>query len=142
MKTRVLFLCTRNSCRSQMAEALLRERFGDIYDVCSAGTEATEVNPYALAALEEKGIDTSILSSKSVEEFIDLEIDEVVTVCDHAKEACPFFPGAKRYTHQGFADPPDLIDGGIEPMEAFRLVRDRIDEWLVRHFSPVQDEGP
>jgi len=141
MKRRILFLCTHNSCRSQMAEALLRDRYGDIYEVYSAGTEATEVNPYAIAALEEKGIDTSPLSSKSAEEFLDLDMDEVVTVCDNAKEACPFFPGAKKYTHHGFVDPPALIDRGVEPMEAFRQVRDRIDEWLVRHFSAVHHQG-
>lgn len=136
MKRRILFLCTHNSCRSQMAEALLRDRFGDLYEVYSAGTEATEVNSHTLAVLEEKGIDTSPLSSKSVEEFIDMDIDEVVTVCDHAKEACPFFPGAKKYTHQGFVDPPDLIDHfGMEPMKAFRAVRDEIDEWISEHFS-------
>jgi arsenate reductase len=119
-----------------MAQALLRYRFGDQYEPYSAGTEPTEVNPLSIAVLEEKGIDTSSLWSKSVQEFVDMEFDEVVTVCDHAKEACPFFPGAKKYTHQGFVDPPDLIDHfGIEPMKAFRSVRDEIDQWITDHFS-------
>ncbi len=118
-----------------MAEALLRERYGDIYEVHSAGTEATEVDPLAIGVLEEKSLDASELMSKSVNEFLDKKFEEVVTVCDLAKEACPFFPGAKKYTHKGFVDPPDLVNKGMEPMEAFRMVRDQIDDWIVEHFS-------
>ena len=126
----VLFLCTHNSCRSQMAEALLRDAAGSEYEVFSAGTHATEVNPLVPIVLEENGVDTSGLYSKSVDKFIDRDIDMVVTVCDHAKEACPFFPGAKEYVHQGFPDPPDLISEGMEEMDAFRNVRDMISKWI------------
>ena len=117
-----------------MAEALLRHHFGDHYDVFSAGTEATQVNDHAISVLEAKGIDTEGLRSKSADEFLGMEIDEVVTVCDHAKENCPFFPGAKRYTHKGFMDPPEWVEGGMSPDEAFSKVRDLIEEWILEHF--------
>lgn len=135
MKKKILFLCTHNSCRSQMAEAITRHHFGNIYEVFSAGTEATIVNEHALSALEEKGIDTAGLRSKSVDEFIDMEFDDVVTVCDHAKEACPFFPGAKKYSHKDFTDPPHMVKEDISPEEAFASVRDEIEEWILKHFS-------
>lgn len=135
MKKKILFLCTHNSCRSQMAEAIMRHHFGDRYEVHSAGTEATHVNEYAVSTLEAKDIETSGLRSKPAEEFIDMEIDEVVTVCDHAKESCPFFPGAKKYTHQGFIDPPELVQKGMSPEDAFSSVRDQIEEWILEHFS-------
>jgi arsenate reductase len=103
--------------------------------VFSAGTKATEVNPLAISALEEINIDTSGLWSKSVDTYLNHEFDEVVTVCDNARESCPFFPGARKYTHQGFCDPPELIDLGMEPMRAFRAIRDEIKEWILDHFS-------
>ncbi|MEA3557701.1 MAG: arsenate reductase ArsC, partial [Candidatus Thermoplasmatota archaeon] len=103
--------------------------------VFSAGTEATEVNPFTLEVLKDLGIDTSSLHSKSLDIYLDQEFDEVVTVCDHAKEVCPFFPGAKIRTHQGFRDPPDLVEKGMEPLAAFRMVRDDIDRWIQDHFS-------
>lgn len=131
----ILFLCTHNSCRSQMAEALLRDMAGDEFEVMSAGTEATHVHPTAIEVLKEKEIDTSVLRSKSAEEFLDEEIDIVVTVCDNAKEACPYFPGAKKYLHKSFPDPPDLVSGGMEDIAAFRKVRDMIFDWLKNDFS-------
>jgi arsenate reductase len=120
-----------------MAEAILRDKYGDTFIVNSAGTEATEVNPFAIKVLQEKGIDTSGLRSKSVEEFLDEEIDLVVTVCDHAKEACPFFPGAKEYLHKGFKDPPELIEEGMEPMKAFGKIRDEISDWIEATFESI-----
>jgi arsenate reductase len=135
MKKKVLFICTHNSCRSQMAEALLRRHFGGRFEVFSAGSEPTDVDPMVITALEEKGIDMSSYRSKPVEEFTGVEFDEVVTVCDNAKETCPFFPGAKKYTHQGFVDPPDLAEEGTGRMEAFRSVRDEIEKWILSHFS-------
>lgn len=131
---RILFLCTHNSCRSQMAEALLRHRRGEQYEVFSAGTEATEVNPFALEVLGELNIDTTALSSKALDIYWGQVFDEVITVCDNAKEACPFFSGAKVQTHQGFTDPPDLVKEGMDPILAFRKVRDDIDRWIVHHF--------
>lgn len=136
MKKKVLFLCTHNSCRSQMAEALLRRYFGDEYKAFSAGTEATDVNPYAIKVLEEIGVDTSRLYSKSIDEFLGKDIYKVVTVCDNAREACPYFPGAENYVHKGFRDPPVLVDEeGLDALEAFRTIRDEIRSWLKDEFG-------
>jgi len=134
-KRSVLFLCTHNSCRSQMAEALMKHTLSDRFEAHSAGIEPSGVDPRARRVLEELGIETSSLRSKSAEEFLDDYIDMVVTVCDRAKEACPFFPGAGGYMHRSFVDPPDLIGEGIEPLEAFRRIRDEIEEWLLETFS-------
>ncbi len=116
-----------------MAEALLRYEFGDRYEALSAGIEATEVDPLALKVLDEINVDTSGLRSRSTDEFKD--VDLVVTVCDRAKETCPFFPGAREYIHQGFRDPPDLVNEGTEPMEAFRMIRDEIRVWIKERFG-------
>jgi arsenate reductase len=129
-RKKVLFVCTHNSARSQMAEALLRHLKGHRYDAISAGTEPTILNPYAVKAMEEMGVEISHQRSKSVEEFLGEEIDLVVTVCDHAKETCPFFPGGKKQMHRSFVDPLELISQGMEPLDAFILVRDRIREWI------------
>lgn len=134
MRKSILFLCTHNSCRSQMCEALLREKGGDDFEVFSAGTDATNVNPYAIMVIEEIGIDTSSLYSKNTDELIDGRFDLVVTVCDNAKENCPFFPGAKEYIHKGFRDPPDLVEEGMDPMDAFRMIRDEISDWIDSYF--------
>ena len=132
---RVLFLCTSNSCRSIMAEALLRHHFGDGFEVFSAGVQPTEVSPNTLKALEEKGIDTSGLTSKGAWEYIDDQFDLVVTVCDRAREACPFFAGGKEALHMGFRDPPELPVEGSDPLEGYRKVRDEIDAWVRMHFG-------
>ena len=92
MKKKVLFLCTHNSCRSQMAEGLLRDMAGDKFEVYSAGVEPTSVHPLAKKVLQEIGIDISGQQSKSVDEFLDKEFDYVITVCDNARQTCPFFP--------------------------------------------------
>jgi arsenate reductase len=123
MKQKVLFLCTHNSARSQIAEGLLKTIYSKKYDVYSAGTQPTKVNPYAIKVMKEIGIDISSNRSKSIQEFRDKTFDIVVTVCDNAKEACPFFPG-KKIIHRGFEDP---INGDII---AFRNVRDKIKEWM------------
>lgn len=136
-RTKVLFLCTHNSCRSQMAEALIRHKYGDRYISYSAGIQATRVEINAIKVLEELGIDTSGLRSKYVDEFIDMDMDLVVTVCDHAKEACPFFPRAREFIHKGFRDPPDLIEQGMEPIRAFRTIRDEISAWLDTKFGDI-----
>ena len=132
---KVLFLCTHNSCRSPMAEVILRHHFNDEYEVFSAGTDPSTVNELAIKALEEKGFDADGLRSRSVDEFIDMEFDEVVTVCDNAKEVCPFFPGAKENTHKGFVDPPELVKNGMSTEEAFSKVRDEIEDWILEHFT-------
>ncbi|MGA1821923.1 MAG: arsenate reductase ArsC [Thermoplasmatota archaeon] len=135
MKRRVLFVCTHNSARSQMGEALLRQYGGDRYEALSAGIEPTHVNPNAVAALREIGIDTSVLRSKSVDEYIDTDIDLVITVCDNAKEACPFFPGGKERIHRGFRDPSDLVDDDTSEIDAFRIIRDEIREFIDGYFQ-------
>ncbi len=119
-KKRVLFICTHNSARSQMAEGLLRAMYRDKYEVFSAGTHPTFVNPYAIKAMEEIGIDISSHYSKSVNEFLDMEIDYVVTVCDSAKEECPYFPGGKYYVHRSFEDPSAVTGSSEEKLNAFR----------------------
>src|SRR5829696_7023519 len=104
-KTKVLFLCTHNSARSQMAEGLLRHLAGDRFKVLSAGTEATHVRPLAVRAMDELGIDISGQESKILERYLGEPFDYVITVCDDANEACPVFPGAESRLHWSFRDP-------------------------------------
>jgi arsenate reductase len=127
---RVLFVCTNNSARSQMAEGLLRHLHGDRYEVESAGTEPTEVNPLAIRAMAERGVDISSQRSKSLNELRGREFDLVVTVCDRAKEACPFFPGGGERVHQSFPDPAAAAGSEEERLCAFRDVRDAIEAWI------------
>lgn len=126
---RVLILCTGNSARSQMAEGLLRTLGGDRFAVFSAGTHPSQVNPLAIAAMEEKGIDLSFHHSKSVDEFAGQQFDTVITVCDNAKEACPVWPGAKTI-HHSFEDPAAVVGSDEERLAVFRRVRDEIEGWL------------
>lgn len=125
----VLFLCTHNSSRSQMAEGLLRARGGGRYVVYSAGTQPRSVHPLAIAAMREIGIDISEAAghrAKGMGEFAGQEIDLVVTVCDDAAEECPFFPGARRQEHWGFPDPSAATGSEEERLAVFRRVRDAI----------------
>jgi arsenate reductase len=126
MKQRVLFLCTGNSARSQMAEGLLRHLAGDRYDVSSAGTHPVGLNPGAIAAMQELDIDISAQRSKSMEEFIGQTFDYVVTVCDRAKESCPRWPHTGRLVHWSFEDPAAASGSAEEQRHAFRTVRDQI----------------
>jgi arsenate reductase len=127
---RVLFLCTHNSSRSQMAEGLLRARGGARYAVFSAGTHPRGVHPLAIQVMREIGIDISATAghrAKSLDEFIEQPpMDLVVTVCDDAAEECPFFPGARRQEHWGFPDPSAVTGSEEERLAAFRSVRDAI----------------
>ncbi len=129
MKKRVLFICTHNSARSQMAEGFLNALKGDRYEAYSAGIEPGRINPYAVKAMAEVGIDISTHRSKSIEEFRGENFDYVVTVCDHAKEACPFFPG-ERILHKGFKDPSEFKGTEDEILEKVRDVRDEIKDWI------------
>lgn len=124
-KKKVLFICTHNSARSQMAEALLRALFPHRYDAYSAGAEPSGVNPYAVRVMVEIGIDISSHHSKSVDEFLGMELDCVVTLCDQAKQTYPFFPGGKQPIHKGFEDPAAFSGGVEEKMAVFRRVRER-----------------
>jgi arsenate reductase (thioredoxin) len=127
-KTRVLFLCTHNSARSQMAEGLLRDLAGDQFEVMSAGTEATRVRPLAVRAMEEIGVDISGQESKTLDRYLDQPFDYVITVCDDANEACPFFPGAQSRLHWSFEDPSRAEGSDEERLEVFRRVRDEIKD--------------
>ncbi|MBZ5551647.1 MAG: arsenate reductase ArsC [Acidobacteriia bacterium] len=123
-KERILFLCTGNSARSQMAEGLLRHMAGDRYEVFSAGTRPTGLNPTALQVMREIGIDISGHRSKHVDEFSGQAFDCVFTVCDNAREACPFFPGGGKRIHHSFEDPAAAPPE--RQLEVFRRVRDEI----------------
>ena len=125
-RQRVLFLCTHNSARSQMAEGLLRHLAGDRFEVASAGTEATSVRPEAVEAMAELGVDISGQSSKTLERYLEEPFDHVVTVCDDANEACPVFPGAKSRLHWSFRDPSRAEGSEEERLQVFRTVRDEI----------------
>ena len=128
-RLRVLFLCTANSCRSQMAEALCRALRGDRIDAYSAGLFVSTLDPLAVAVTREIGIDISGQNSKTVYHLGRSDFDYVVTVCSHAHESCPVFPGAVRVIHRGFDDPPKLAAEAIDKNEAlshYRRVRDEI----------------
>lgn len=133
-KKKVLFICTHNSARSQMAEGILRFLYPEQYDVYSAGTEPTEISPYAIKVMDEIGIDISTHSAKNIRVFIDEIFDYVVTVCDQAKESCPFFPG-RNVIHRGFKDPSQLKGTEGEILEGFREVRDEIMTWMASAFK-------
>ena len=124
---RVLFVCTHNSARSQMAEGLLRARGGSAYEVASAGTEATLVRPEAIAVMDEVGIDISEHVSETIDRYLGEAWDWVVTVCDRARESCPFDPGAKQSRHWSFDDPSEATGTDEERLAVFRRVRDEID---------------
>ena len=128
-KRRVLVLCTANSARSQMAEGLLRYDYGERMDVRSAGTITAAVRPEAIAVLAELGIDIAGARSKRLDEFLDEEFDDVLTVCDAAAERCPLFPGPAVRHHRGFPDPTGTWDAR-ERLEAFRRTRDDLRAWF------------
>ena len=135
-QTKVLFLCTGNSARSQMAEGLLRHDAGDRFDVESAGTRPSRVRPEAIAVMRELGIDISGHRSKSVDEFAGQQFEYVLTVCDNARETCPIYPGHANRLHHRFDDPA-AVDGDEEQrLAAFRRVRDEIRDYL-RGFPPA-----
>ena len=134
-KTSILFVCTHNSARSQLAEALMRNDLGDRYESYSAGTERTFVKPHALLALQEIGIDTQQLYSKTLDDLAPLQTDIVVTVCDNAKESCPFVVGRNQTIHHEFEDPSSKGKTPLENLQAFRETRDQIREWIRLEFG-------
>ena len=134
-KLTILFLCTGNSCRSQMADGWTRALKGDTIEAYSAGTDPHPVDPRAIRVMAEAGVDISGATSKHVDDLPDIEFDYVVTVCDSAREACPFFPGATRIVHVGFEDPPRLAREAKTEEEAlghYRRVRDEIRAFVER----------
>ena len=126
-RRQVLFLCTGNSARSQMAEGLLRHLADDRFEVFSAGVDPSFVRPQAIAAMNEIGIDVSRHRSKSVDEFLDEELDYVITVCDHASQRCPIFPGDVTRIHWSIDDPV-AVGSEEAQLEAFRRARDELQQ--------------
>lgn len=126
MKARVLFLCTGNSARSQMAEGWLRHLAGDRFEVFSAGTHPVGLNPGSVDAMAEVGIDISSHRSKQVSEFLTQPFDHVITVCDRARESCPRWPGTTHLLHWSFDDPAAATDSDATRRQLFQRVRDEI----------------
>lgn len=134
MKKRVLFLCTGNSCRSQMAEGFLRSLAGDRFEAFSAGVKPTQVNPLAIKVMDEAGIDISTQKSKSAMDLISQSFDYVVTVCDNAKQTCPVFPGKYEKIHWNLEDPAEAQGTEEEKLAVFRKTREgirkRVEEFI------------
>jgi len=134
-KTTVLFLCTGNSCRSQMAEGWAKYLHGDIIEPYSAGTEIHGMNQNAILVMAEAGVDISSHHSKNVAEVQNIPFDVIITVCDHAHENCPYFPGKAKRLHAGFDDPPRLaqsIEDQEKKLDCYRKVRDEIRDFIAR----------
>jgi arsenate reductase len=125
-RIRVLFLCTHNSARSQIAEALLQHYGGSDFEVASAGTEETRVNPLAIQVLADAGIDWSHAQSKTIDRFLGEHFDYVITVCDRARESCPVFPGSENTLHWGLDDPSEAEGTDDEKLDAFRRTREEL----------------
>jgi arsenate reductase len=140
-KQRVLILCTGNSARSQMAEGILRDMAGDIFDVESAGVAPTSVRPEAIEVMREIGIDISGHLSKSTDVFANESFDYVITVCDNARESCPVFPGRAERIHWSFDDPAATKGSEEERLKAFRTARDQIREKFMG-FVEEQKKSP
>src|ERR671931_533211 len=132
MKKRILFICTHNSARSQMAEGLLRALGGDHFEAFSAGTEATHVRLLAIRAMAELGIDISGQESKTLDRYLDQRFDAVITVCDQANEACPVFFGARERLHWSFPDPSKAEGTEQQQLALYRQVRDAIRDRIER----------
>jgi arsenate reductase len=139
-KTRVLFICTANAARSQMAEGYMRARYGDRYEVFSAGTRQSRVSVRAIQVMEEIGIDISTHRSKTLEEVRGVPLDLAITLCDNAHRVCPVVPSAKKTIHHGFADPHLTPGTDEEILLGYRMVRDEICAWIDR-FVAVEMKG-
>ena len=138
MKKKVLFLCTGNSARSQMAEGLLRHMAGESFDSFSAGTHPVGLKPGAVAAMKDIGVDIASHRSKHVSEFVKDTFDYVITVCDRAKETCPLFPGGSQLLHWSFDDPAAVQGTDVERRQAFSRVRDEISGHIQKFLDPIK----
>jgi arsenate reductase len=138
---RVLFICTHNSARSRIAEGYLRQQYGYLFEVGSAGTDPRPVYPMAVTVMQEIGIDISRGRSKHLDEYAEWKPDIVVSVCDRAKQACPFFPGVHARIHAGFIDPTECTGTPDECLARFRQVRDAIITWIDTIFVPNSRTG-
>lgn len=135
-RQKVIFICTHNSARSQMAEGILKSLFGDRFEVYSAGTQPSRVNPYAIRAMGEIGIDISGQSSKALGKFEGTDFDYIITLCGDANEACAFLEaGGRNRLHRGFPDPSGFRGKDEEILAGFRNVRDEIKTWIESEFD-------
>lgn len=135
MRKRVIFICTQNAGRSQMAEGYLRTRYGDRYEAFSAGTHPTAVSRKAIMAMEEIGVDISASRAKPIGEFAGQPMDVAVMLCDNASALCPVFPGAGTTLHRSFPDPGRLSGTAEDIMDGVREIRDRITGWIDTEFG-------
>jgi len=136
---KVLFLCTHNSARSQMAEAILNLDFGGRYSGFSAGTVKTEVKPEARVVMEEIGADMSDHYSKTLQDVSSNAFDLVITVCDHAQKSCPIYPARTQVLHRAFQDPSDVTASDALRLAAFRSSRDELRAWISEYFSTLDE---
>jgi len=130
-RKRVVFLCTGNSARSQMAEGLMRYLKGNEFEVFSAGSKPKGIHPLAIEVMKEIGIDISAQRSKHLDEYLNKNFDCITTLCDHAAKACPVFPGSGERIHQGFSDPAAVEGSRKEKLEMFRRVRNELKEFIL-----------
>mgnify|MGYP001566274732 CR=1 FL=1 len=134
-KKSVLFVCIHNSVRSQMAEAILNKLYGDRYMAFSAGTDPTQIDPLVVLVMIEIGIDVSNYRSKGLNIFKDSTLDYVITLCDQAKESCPYFPGGNLHLHRGFSDPSEFKGKSEDVINGYRRIRDEIKNWIEKEFG-------
>jgi arsenate reductase len=137
----VLFICTHNSARSQMAEGLVNDLYSRVLIAKSAGTKPGQVHPLAIEVMAELGIDISGHRSKRLVEFKDQEFDYVVMVCSNAAETCPFFPGGKEQIHHSFEDPAGAVGTKEEKLKAFRKSRNEINKWIIDNLVLPKEQG-
>lgn len=140
LKPKVLFVCTGNSCRSQIAEGILRDKAGDQYDVYSAGSHPSRVHPMAIKVMEEWRVDIAQHTSDPIDIFLDKGIDVVITVCDHANQVCPIFPGDVERHHWSIKDPFSGWDANDDHLEAFRETRKTISSLIDTFLEQKQNE--
>jgi arsenate reductase len=134
-KKSVLFICTHNAARSQMAEAILNKLYGDRYTAFRAGTDPTQIDPLVVSVMSEINIDVSNYRSKGLNIFKDFTIDYVITLCDQAKESCPYFPGGNIRLHKGFPDPSEFKGKPEDVINGYRRIRDEIRNWIEKEFG-------
>ena len=132
---KILVLCTGNSCRSQIAEAYLRKFAQDRAEIFSAGIEAHGLNPFAIVTMKEDGIDISHQTSNTIDEYLGMQFDLIITVCDNAKERCPVFPSSAKVFHHNFPDPAKASGTNEEILEQFRKVRELIKEYCEKFIA-------
>lgn len=135
MRKTILFLCTHNSARSQIAEGLVNGLFSDKYEAFSAGTEPAKVNPFAVKAMDEIGISIESHYSKAIDEFDGKSFNYIVTVCDNAKESCPTYLNGENILHESFKDPSSVEGSDALKLDMFRKTRDEIKNWLEKSFN-------